>query len=94
MQEVLTAEQAAEFLQTSVHTVKRRAREGMIPAAKVGREWRFLKSQLLEWLAAGGTRHYEELVDEGLAIAVEEAMSDPANQERKPLEEFLRERGL
>jgi excisionase family DNA binding protein len=53
--DVMTAEQAAEFLQTSVHTVKRRAREGSIPAAKIGREWRFLKSELEAWLAAGGT---------------------------------------
>ena len=37
---------------------------------------------------------YEALVDEGLALAVEEALADPANHEGVPLEEFLRERGL
>ncbi len=55
MQDVMTAEQAAEYLQTSVYTVKRHAREGTIPAAKLGREWRFLRSELEAWLSAGGT---------------------------------------
>ncbi|MCD6359975.1 MAG: helix-turn-helix domain-containing protein [Armatimonadetes bacterium] len=54
--EVMTAEQAAKYLQTSVYTVKRRARDGTIPAAKIGREWRFLRSELEKWLAGGGTR--------------------------------------
>jgi len=55
----MTAEQAAEYLQTSVYTVKRRARDGTIPAAKIGREWRFLRSELDAWLCAGGTRDSE-----------------------------------
>jgi excisionase family DNA binding protein len=29
-------------------------RTGQVPAAKVGRQWRFLRSQLTEWLAQGG----------------------------------------
>lgn len=57
---VMTAEQAAEYLQTSVYTVKRRARDGTIPAAKIGREWRFLRSELDAWLSAGGTRDSEQ----------------------------------
>jgi len=55
MQDVMTAEQAAEYLQTSVYTVKRHAREGTLPGAKLGREWRFLRSELEAWLSAGGT---------------------------------------
>jgi excisionase family DNA binding protein len=54
MPEVLTARQAAEFLQTSRDTLIRKARAGQIPAAKLGREWRFRKSDLDAWLAAGG----------------------------------------
>jgi len=37
---------------------------------------------------------YEALVDEGLALAVNQAMADPASSETTPLEEFLRERNL
>ena len=66
-QDVMTAEQAAEFLQTSRDTVLRKARAGTLPAAKLGREWRFRKTDLDAWLAAGGDR-YEALVDEGMAM--------------------------
>jgi excisionase family DNA binding protein len=66
-QDVLTAEQAADFLQTSRDTVLRKARAGTLPAAKLGREWRFRRADLDAWLAAGGDR-YEALVEEGMAI--------------------------
>ncbi len=66
-QDVMTAEQAAEFLQTSRDTVLRKARAGTLPAAKLGREWRFRRADLDAWLAAGGDR-YEALVDEGMAM--------------------------
>ena len=64
-----------------------------MPAAKVGREWRFRRADLDEWLSEGGTLR-EQLEDEGLLMAMDEAKADPANQERIPLEVFLRERGL
>lgn len=89
MHDVMTARQAAEFLQTSVYTVKRRARDGSIPAAKIGREWRFRRADLDEWLARGGTR-YEKLVDDGLAAAVDEAAADPTNQARVPWRQVKR----
>ena len=91
--EVLTTSQAAEFLQLSVQRVKARARAGTLPAAKIGREWRFSRRQLLEWIEAGGNR-CEALVEEGLAVATDEAMADPANQEGIPWEEAKREPGL
>jgi excisionase family DNA binding protein len=72
--EVLTAKEAAEFLRVSENTVKAKARAGQLPGAKVGKEWRFRKADLDEWLARGGTR-YEELVDEGLADATREAIA-------------------
>ena len=67
VQDIMTAEQAAEFLQTSRDTVLRKARAGTLPAAKLGREWRFRRADLDAWLAAGGDR-YEALVDEGMGI--------------------------
>lgn len=70
-QEVLTAEQAAEFLQTSRDTLVRKARAGLIPAAKLGRQWRFRKSDLDAWLAAGGDLH-EQLVNEGMSLELAE----------------------
>jgi excisionase family DNA binding protein len=48
--EVLNVEQAAVFLGVSVWTVRKMACAGELPARKVGREWRFSRRRLLEWL--------------------------------------------
>ena len=48
--EVLTPDEAAVFLKVSTKTVLRHARSGHLPAAKVGRSWRFRRSQLLLFL--------------------------------------------
>jgi excisionase family DNA binding protein len=48
--EVLTAEEAAEFLGFNPVTVRQKARLGEIPGRKVGKEWRFSRRRLLEWV--------------------------------------------
>ena len=45
---ILNVEQAAEMLDIDVMTVRKLARSGSIPAAKIGREWRFLDVDLIE----------------------------------------------
>ena len=45
--EVLTADEAAELLRVSTKTILALAREGTLPGEKVGRAWRFLRSDLL-----------------------------------------------
>jgi excisionase family DNA binding protein len=47
---VMTSGEAADYLKMHVKTVCRLAKEGKIPAKKVGSEWRFLKSVLDRWL--------------------------------------------
>jgi excisionase family DNA binding protein len=49
--QVMTSVEAAEYLKMHVKTVCRLAKEGKIPAKKVGSEWRFLRSVLDRWLA-------------------------------------------
>jgi excisionase family DNA binding protein len=51
---VLTSKQAAELLQVHVEYIRRMAREGRIPCHKFpgGREMRFLRDELLEWLGS------------------------------------------
>jgi len=34
------------------------AREGKLPAARVGREWRFVRENLIRWLAVGSDEAY------------------------------------
>jgi excisionase family DNA binding protein len=49
--QVMTSVEAAEYLKMHVKTVCRLAKEGKIPARKVGSEWRFLRTVLDNWLA-------------------------------------------
>ena len=49
--QVMTSIEAAEYLKMHVKTVCRLAKEGKIPAKKVGSEWRFLRNVLDSWLA-------------------------------------------
>jgi excisionase family DNA binding protein len=49
--QVMTSVEAADYLKMHVKTVCRLAKEGKIPAKKVGSEWRFLRSVLDHWLA-------------------------------------------
>lgn len=54
--EVLTASEAALFLRVSTKTVLALAREGALPGEKVGRAWRFVRSDLLEYLRGSARR--------------------------------------
>lgn len=48
--DVLNAQEAADFLGGHVETIRRLARKGEIPAYKVGKDWRFRRSALLVWI--------------------------------------------
>lgn len=48
---VLDAEGAAHLLHVSTKTLLKSARAGLIPGRKVGREWRFARTALLDYLA-------------------------------------------
>jgi excisionase family DNA binding protein len=48
--EVMTSTEAASYLKMHVKTICRLAKEGKIPARKVGSEWRFMRSVLDKWL--------------------------------------------
>src|ERR687892_3906 len=51
--EILTAQEAADFLRVPLLTVQRQAKAGRLPGRRVGKQWRFARSVLLEWMAAG-----------------------------------------
>jgi len=48
--EVLTTEEAASLLRVSSKTVLSLARTGSLPGEKVGRAWRFLRSDVLAYV--------------------------------------------
>jgi excisionase family DNA binding protein len=41
---------AAALLKVHPNTVRARVREGRMPGAKVGRDWRFLEADLVAWM--------------------------------------------
>ncbi|MCX5716098.1 MAG: helix-turn-helix domain-containing protein [Candidatus Omnitrophica bacterium] len=51
--EILTLEEASRFLKLSKSTVYNLAQQKKIPANKIGRSWRFLRSYLITWLEHG-----------------------------------------
>lgn len=59
---MLNITEAATFLRLNEQTVRRMAREGRLPARKVGREWRFLQEELDAWIRNSG--NFDELVHE------------------------------
>jgi len=48
--EILTAKEVAEYLNIHPLTVHRYAREGKIPAFKIGTDWRFHKKYIERWI--------------------------------------------
>lgn len=56
--EVLDLEEAAGLLAVSTKTLAKALREEAIPARKIGREWRFSRQALLDWLGSGVSRDY------------------------------------
>ncbi len=51
---VLTTTEAMQYLRISKPTLLKHLRDGKIKAVKVGREWRFLQSELYEFLKGRG----------------------------------------
>ena len=52
----LTTEEVLEYLQVNLWTVYRLIKAGKIPAVRVGRQWRFRKSDIDAWLESQRTR--------------------------------------
>lgn len=49
-EEILTIDEVAKYLKLKPQTVYKWAQEGQIPATKLGKEWRFRKRILDDWL--------------------------------------------
>lgn len=48
--DIMTLEEVAEYLKMKPPTVYKWAQEGQIPGAKLGKEWRFRKRIIDEWV--------------------------------------------
>jgi len=60
---ILNLEQAASLLEISEKTLIKLLKEEHLPARKLGREWRFSKDRLIQWLAEGDSNDYSNQSD-------------------------------
>jgi excisionase family DNA binding protein len=51
--DILTVDQAADFLQLTPPTIRQMAARGLLPGRRFGRMWRFSRRQLLEFIETG-----------------------------------------
>jgi len=86
--EIMTIEEVAKYLKLKPQTVYKWAQEGQIPGAKFGKEWRFRRGTLDEWidttiaLSKGG---FDLMLQQGLLQSKREGIT------QAEIEEFLRE---
>jgi excisionase family DNA binding protein len=57
--QMMTIDEVAEYLQLHPLTVRRLAREGSIPAFKVGRQWRVKRALLDAWVTEQSTQNID-----------------------------------
>jgi len=60
--EFLTAEELSRILRVPKTTLYTLSQQGKIPALKVGRHWRYMKSSLKKWLEDSHKSNYHEKV--------------------------------
>ena len=48
--DILTLQQASQLLKIDADTLRVLARQGKVPATKIGRQWRFDEGLLREWV--------------------------------------------
>ena len=56
-EQIMTLREVAQYLGLHVMTVYKLTREGRVPAAKIGGQWRFKRDVLDEWLETQMHRH-------------------------------------
>ncbi len=61
--DIMTLEEVAAYLKVTPQTIYTWAQEKRIPAAKLGKEWRFKKSIIDRWFASHFDSKFKEIVD-------------------------------
>ena len=56
-EEIMTLREVAKYLGLHAMTVYKLTREGRVPAAKIGGQWRFKRNVLDQWLEAQMHHH-------------------------------------
>ena len=64
MDEIMTIEEVATYLKLKPQTIYTWAQNGKIPAAKIGKEWRFRKDIIDTWFLNHIDEKFQQLLDE------------------------------
>jgi excisionase family DNA binding protein len=62
--EILNIDGAAALLGVSIKTFSKVLREGEVPGRKVGREWKFSRTALIEWVGSSRSRAFLDGAEE------------------------------
>ena len=63
MDNIMTLEEVANYLKMKPQTIYTWAQKGSIPAVKLGKEWRFRKDVIDEWLNQKFDDKFKPIVD-------------------------------
>jgi excisionase family DNA binding protein len=75
--DVLTLEEAAEFLRISARTAEDLADRGILPGRRVNDDWRFLKDAIEDWLR--GRDPKQSLLQQAGALSDDESVEEIRN---------------
>jgi excisionase family DNA binding protein len=78
--DILNIDEAAELLGVSVKTFNKVLHAEDMPARKIGREWKFSRKALIEWVGSGRSREFYREGNHG----EEEHEITPVRSERSP----------
>ena len=89
--EILNLQEAADYLGVSSKTFQKVLRTGQVPGRKVGREWKFSRQALTDWIGSGRSRDYLEAGDEPSPAPSVPARRPRPGRRRRPDSEFSAE---
>jgi excisionase family DNA binding protein len=64
MEDIMTLEEVAKYLKVKPQTIYTWAQDGKIPAAKLGKEWRFRKSVIDRWFNEHIDEKFSKFLDD------------------------------
>jgi excisionase family DNA binding protein len=80
--EILNIDGAAALLGVSVKTFSKVLRQGDVPGRKVGREWKFSRQALIDWIGQARSRNFME-ADGAVVHPIERPGRGAASARRK-----------
>lgn len=84
MPEILTSEQAAGLLQFSTQYVRALAKQGDLPAIQLGDDWRFIKTQVIDYLSQSAIREQQSRKFEHNSQPKDQSINIPARPRGRP----------